>query len=74
MKAQIIEKGDGWVTMRYEAESTTEAIMIANVKMNHTDKSGLSMHSTPSYTEGGPPTASVIFSSISVPVIDLTAR
>ena len=64
MKATLIDKGDGWATMRYEAENNVEAMIVSQVALNRPDEGvNLSLHAYK-------PISSVLFGSVSIPVVE----
>ena len=64
MKATLIDKGDGWATMRYEAENNVEAMIVSQVALNKPDEGvNISLHAHR-------PTSNVLFGSVSIPVVE----
>jgi hypothetical protein len=63
MVAKVIEKMDGAVLVRYEAETNVEAMIMAQVSMEKADNATLSLHAHK-------PVSNVMFGCISLPVIE----
>jgi hypothetical protein len=66
MKATVVDKGEGYVTIRYEAQTNVEVLTISTCGMGVAYPS-LSVHSSSGY-DGKPRDASVHFGDFSLPV------
>jgi hypothetical protein len=67
MKATVVEKGDGFVLVRFEAQTNVEALTLSTCGMGHTNL-GVQLQSDYSTVNNRPRDAGVRFDAFSLPV------